>query len=90
MILRQSKFIVIICAGLFCCSQAIAGGIFMVSSKTSVTGGSIVRIGGEELDVYEITIKELSTNKLMDFYFLNGDFQVEGRDYLKGTEVIVG
>jgi hypothetical protein len=84
MILRQTKFIIIICASLFCYSQAKAGGEAYVSSETSVTGGTIV---GK--DTRFIAIRELDTNKLMRFFFIEGIARIEGGDSAGETEVIV-
>lgn len=88
MILRQTKFIVIICASLFCYSQAIAGGQVDVHSETSVTGGTIVR-KNDSTGLSSITIKELDTNKLMRFFFMEGIARIEGGDSAGETEVIV-
>jgi hypothetical protein len=93
-ILRQTNFIVVVCAGLFWCSQAIAGRSIHVSSKTSVTGGTIVRYDYDKKDhlPISITIKELDTNKLIRFGFikrLNAFVYVEGSGDAGDTEVIV-
>jgi hypothetical protein len=88
MILRQTKFIVIVCASLICCSQAIAGGyVFHSTFETFVTGGSVVR-----KDDSSITIKELDTNRLIRFFFIHSgiSFTANGNPReTPDTEVIV-
>jgi hypothetical protein len=88
-IFTRARFIVIVCATLFCCSQAIADGEFDVSSETSVTGGTIVR----KENASTITIKELDTNKLIRFVFIEGEASVVvvqgSSDYAPATKVIV-
>jgi hypothetical protein len=90
MILFQTKLVVIVSAGLFYYSQAIAGGFVDVRSETSVTGGTIVRKDDSSSSLASITIKELDTNRLMRFFFMEGIAVIEGTDNDAGeTEVIV-
>src|SRR5262249_27999148 len=84
-IFAHARFGVIICVGLFWCSQAIAGGRAQVSFKTSVTGGTIVRNDGSSM-----SIKELDTNRLIEFFFnMTGEVRVKGGDDAGKTKVIV-
>lgn len=89
-IFTRAKFVVLVCAGLFCCSQAIAGGrLVHTSSETSVTGGTVVR-----KDDSSITIKELDTNRLIRFFFIHSSIFFATPDHgapqhFADTEVIV-
>jgi hypothetical protein len=88
-IFTPARFVVIVCAGLFCCSQAIGGGRFVhTSSDTSVTGGTVVR-----KDHSSITIKELDTNELILFLFIDKEIffatNTHGVEHFPDTQVIV-